>query len=200
MASCSAFLGPDHPLVRVTEALDRVVRQALSVAALLAGSIMALSDGVAWAGPLVVSAALVLSGLMVVVVALELGKRDRALELIIDGRESLPLAAVERQRRRLLAPRTRAALARSFEGMIREASHPPKVPVRGIRPLFDRGVVARVAPELRRVNALLRADHAPARGVALAKLLLTDGASPLYGHQIEPLRDELHRVRHLLDG
>jgi hypothetical protein len=37
------------------------------------------------------------------------------------------------------------------------------------------------------------------RGVALAERLATWGGSELHGHEAEPLREELRRVRYLLE-
>jgi hypothetical protein len=70
---------------------------------------------------------------------------------------------------------------------------------RGTRPLFDMRVIGGVAADLRAVIDLLQRSNPPARGVALLDRLLTDGRSAFYGHQVEPLRDELERIRHALD-
>ena len=65
---------------------------------------------------------------------------DRALDLILQGRETLPVTAIQRQRRRLVDPRTRLGLARAFETVIIQQSHDsarrsePEAPL----PLFDR--------------------------------------------------------------
>jgi hypothetical protein len=55
------------------------------------------------------------------------------------------------------------------------------------------------AEEARDVVALLRAEVVDIRGVALTSRLLTDGyASPLFGEDVERLREELRRIRYLL--
>ena len=196
--SASAVLGSDHPLARATEALDSVVRQSLAVAAVLVGSTIDLMAGRAWAATLAASATVVLVGLTVIAAACRQSQRDRALALILEGRDSVPVAAVQRQRRRLLEPRTRTTLARNLAAIIDQAS-----PCRGllacrICPLFERAVIRAVAEDLRAVIRLLGSEQAPVRGVALVEHLLTDAFSPLYGNQVEPLRDELHRIGHLL--
>jgi hypothetical protein len=91
------ILGPQHALVRAIDASQSAARQWLDVAAVLAGSIIALSEGRNWAAAAAISAGIVLLGLTGLVAALERRKRDRAVDLIVDGRESLPLAAVQRQ-------------------------------------------------------------------------------------------------------
>jgi hypothetical protein len=193
----SSVLGADHPLVRVGAALESVVSQSLAVGAILTGSIIALREGATWAGALVVSAAVVLLAFMFAAAALRQRKRDCALDLIIAGRDELPLAAVQRERRRLLAPRTRTVLTKHIDAILEEASGPH---VLSARVPVDAAVVRAVAPDLRAVIQQLRADHPAARGIALTKRLVTNGDSPLYGHDPRLLREEITRVRHLLSG
>jgi hypothetical protein len=196
--SASAVLGSDHPLARATDALDNIVRQSLAVAAVLVGSIIDLIVGRPWGGTLAASAAIVLLGLAAIATACKKAQRDRALSLIREGRENVPVAAVQRQRRRLGDPRTRTTLARSLTDMIDQASPRRGLLACRICPLFDRAVIRTVADDLRAVIRLLDTDHAPVRGVALVEHLLIDAFSPLYGNQTEPLRQELHRIAHLL--
>ena len=198
--SASAVLGSDHPLARATEALDSVVRQSRAVAAVLVGSSIDLMAGRAWASTLAASATIVLLILTAVGAACKQTQRDRALALILEGHESVPVAAVRRQRRRLLDPRTRTTLARNLAALIEQSSARRGLPACRIAPLFERAVIRAVADDLRAIIRLLGCDHAPVRGVALVEHLLTDAFSPLYGTQVEPLRDELHRIGHLLTG
>jgi hypothetical protein len=198
--SAGAVLGSDHPLARAIEARESVVRQLIAVAAVLAGGMIDLGEGVAWATMLVASAVVVLLGLAVIVAASMQRERDRALNLILEGRETVPVAAVQRQRRRLLDRRTRAILARNLAAMIDQASNRRTGRACRVRPLFDVGVVAAVAPDIRAVIVLLHAEDAPARGVAFVERLLTDVRTPLYGNQVEALREELNRVRLYLIG
>jgi hypothetical protein len=59
-------------------------------------------------------------------------------------------------------------------------------------------VMAAVAPELQQIAGLLHSNHAALRGIALTARVLRDGASPLYGQDVELLRQELLRLRLLL--
>jgi hypothetical protein len=118
------------------------------------------------------------------------------LALIAAGREDLPLAPVERERGRLLDPRTRSCLAASLESLVEEARHASPL---GVRPLFDRLVVAAVADELLEVAELLRVAPSSARGIALVWCLIWDGVeSPLHRGDVAELRGELGRIRYLL--
>jgi hypothetical protein len=177
-----------------------VVGQLRAVAAVLTGSMIALSEGRAWAPAVAISAAIVLFGLIVVAVGFEQRKSDRAVDPILEGHENVLIAAVQRQHRRLLSQRTRTGLAGSFEDMTKLASNRPRLQMRGARPLFSTRVIAAVVADLRAVIQLLGADDAPTRGVAAAERLITRADSPLYGQQAEPLRQELHRLRQLLGG
>ena len=84
--------------------------------------------------------------------------------------------------------------------MIDQASTRPGLSACRITPLFERAVIKAVADDLRAVIRLLGSDHAPVRGVALVEHLLTDACSPLYGNEVNLLREELHRVARLLTG
>jgi hypothetical protein len=126
-------------------------------------------------------------------------KRDICRELIIEGREQLPLPTVERELKRLGAPRLQAELAHAIERLTEQAAHPrtrgtPWPPIRSLN------VVRAVAPELHEIARVLHGGKAALRGVAQVEALLTSGESPLYGVQAELLRDELGRARFFLAG
>jgi hypothetical protein len=200
MRSPRFLLGSEHPLVRALDAVQIVARQSRVVGAIVASSSVALVAGARLGGPIAIGGAAVLVGLAAVAAALRRRVRDEATKLILAGRDGLPVAAVQAQRRRLLAPRTRRALSRSLESMARRASNPSSVAPIGARPLFDVTVIATVSKELRAVASLLRARRVPANGVALAERLLTDGMSPLYGREVAPLRDDLGRLKSILSA
>src|SRR4051812_9560059 len=192
------LLGPDHPFARANDALAAVRRQVAAVALLLVGSLAALALGFGQAVTLVIGASIVLLGLGLVAGEQWDRRRHAARQLVLDGRESLPLAPIQRERRRLLEARTRHYVARSFERVLQHVTRrPAPVPV-SVRPLFDVRTVAAVVDDLCEIVKLLNAGVGPARGVALAERLLIEGVSPLYGYDAIALRDELRRVRYLL--
>ncbi len=81
--------------------------------------------------------------------------------------------------RRLVTPRTRHALAASWEHLLSTA-HDPTGSLSNRAPI-RRDRLQRAEPEIRELIAALRATGPiPARGVAIAKRLLTDGSGPVY--------------------
>lgn len=167
--------------------------QALAVTAVLAGSLIALADGTAWSVWIAVGAVVVLAGLALGAAMAEQQKRAAALALIAAGHDTLPVEAVQRQHRKLVAEHSRGALAGTVADLLEEASH-SRPPVRGVRPLYDPRVVRAVSTELQHLIDQLEANRTPAAALALTQLLITDGTSALYGHDPEPLRDELRRI------
>jgi hypothetical protein len=148
----------------------------------------------------ILAAAVVLVGTGALAALRVQARRDRVLDLVLAGRESLSLTVVERQRRRLASSRTRRSLARTLEAMIEETLHRPWPVPLSSRPLLHPPLIAAAQDELRAVAKLLRSGGASVRGVALCERLVTGGDSPLYGREPEPLRSELCRARVLLDG
>jgi hypothetical protein len=192
------LLGAEHPFTRANEALAVFRRQIGAVGLVLVAGVGGLILGVGQALPVVIGCAIVL--LVLAVLAGEQWDRRRfaARQLVLDGRESLPLGPVQRERRRLLEARTRHYVARSFERVLQHVTRRPAPVPASVRPLFDVGTVASVTEDLREIVKLLHKGVAHARGVALAERLLTEGVSPLYGYDAIALRDELRRVRYLL--
>jgi hypothetical protein len=82
--------------------------------------------------------------------------------------------------------------------MIDEASNVRRLQACRISPVFDRAVIRAVAHDLGAVIRLLGCDQAPVCGVVLVEHLLTDAFSPLYGNEADPMRQDLHRIGHLL--
>ena len=190
----------DHPLLRATEAVHYTGRQWVHVAAVLTGSVIARIEGREWAGPLAGSAASVLLILTVLLAAHKQRERDCAIELILEGREGIPIAAVQRQRRRLLAEQTRNGLAGNLEDLIRQSASRSRLQIR-VTPLpFEPTVLRMAAGELREVSGLLRTEGVSAGGVARAERLVERAVSPLYGQDTDALREELYRVRDLLEN
>jgi len=84
-----------------------------------------------------------------------------------------------RRARMLVAPRARRSLACNWEHLLTAAAQPARglsgrVPIRRAR-------VLHAEPEIRvLIDALNASGPVPARGVALARHLLTDGVGPVY--------------------
>ena len=89
-------------------------------------------------------------------------------------------------------------MAGNLEEMVCHVSNPRGLQVRVTLPLFEPMVVAMVTDELHEVIGLLRAEGVSARGVARTERLATHAVSPLYGHDVSALREELCGVRDLL--
>jgi hypothetical protein len=196
-APAARLLGVEHPFVRALELRRVLARQSLTAASASALGAAGLAFGAGWALPLLVVAGavqLVLAAGLALVVALA---RERARDLFAEGWEHLPLPPLARQRRRLLDRRYREGLARAFESVVAKAERWPRI-LRTARPLFNVRLVREVAPELLEIAELLRVVASSARAVALSERLLTSGASPLYGVEIDDLRSELSRIREAL--
>ena len=192
----ASVLGPSHPLVETIETLAEARRQVLAVGVILLITLPLARAGVPWAQTAALSAGAMICVLAAAALNLRCRRRRLALALIVEGREELPVGAVQEERRRLLDARGRRMLAASFDGLADSAATPATWPATSV---FQRETVATVADELRDVGSLLRSEPTAARGVALARTLLTNGAlSPLHRGEIGTLRRELRRIRFLL--
>ena len=147
----------------------------------------------------VASAGFVLLIVTAVVAVLFQRVHNQALDLIAEGRETIPIAALQRQRGRQLTRRRRKALARTLDTMIQQATTAPRFKPRSARPLFDPAVIIGVSDDLRALIKLLQTHPVRARGVVLTERLITDGGSPLYAHNKKQLHEELQRIRRLFD-
>ena len=195
----SDVLGLDHPLTRACAALDTTIQQLLIVAAIFAASIAAALDRSTIAPSVAVAAALVLAGFGVAALSRAQTRRDRVLDLIVEGRENLPVTLVQRERRRLASPKLRRGLAGTLESMVEETLRPCTLAFRSARPVLSRSAVVEAQADVREVVGLLRGLGATVRGVAFTERLVTRGDSVLYGHDIAALRDGLRRARVLLE-
>ncbi len=196
----SDVLGLDHPLTRASRALDATVRQLLVVVAMLAGGVAADLEHASWGRDVAIAAGLVLVAFAFAAFVRAQTRRDRALDVILEGRESLPVAVVQRQRRRLARPRTRHSLARTLKSMIDETLHNRSLALHSSRPLLHPSLIAAAQDDMRATASALRGEHSTVRGVALVERLITRGESPLYGRDAVALRGELARARALLAG
>lgn len=176
-AEAASLLGPDHDLVRVLARRRALIVQILITSLPLAFAIAGLVRGTASAPVVLGAAAVVQLGLLVALPYFRTRTREIAEDLIAAGHDSsLRLRIVEAHRRRLTSSKERERIARSLEHLLRDARRwyslaPVQRPL-GVVPLRS------TEPEARDIVALLRADGAQARGVALTARLLEDGASP----------------------
>jgi hypothetical protein len=199
ISRAETLLGRDDPLV---EALDRqavAVMQLMMVIAILVGSLAAAVTGAQAAIPLALASAVVSIGLGFRAAMRASEGRQRACDLLMSGRSDVALAVLHRERRRLVDPRRRETLARSYESLGDEPDASGRVPSRACV-IVTPSVMAKVRPELELIAALLRHDTVSVRGVAAAERLITTGSSSLFGRDHEILRQDLCRIAHLLRG
>jgi hypothetical protein len=186
------LLGPDHPLVRAEVRMEGLCRQVTAVGVLLAALGVAAIAGAAVL-PAVIAAGVVEATLLA---RLALGAGDRrgsVRDLIADGRADLPVAAVQRERARLVDAHHVAGLRGSLDDLRREAAAPYRGRPRS-RPLHIPSTIRRVDRELVSVIALLREPCPDLAVVARVERLLSSQSSPLYGDDTTLLRDELLRI------
>ena len=191
-----ALLGAGHPLVSVLRASRTAVEQVFAVTASGAVGVILFCETAPFGLPLAIASGLVQVGLVCWLALLACRRRDVCRQLIIAGRERLPLVDVERERRRLSDTRLQTRLARTLEDIADAGAGRHFEP--RITPLLHLHVLRPVAPQLRHLAQLLRGDGASDRGVALVEWLVTSGQSPLYGTQLQPLSEELGRACSLL--
>ena len=191
-------LGAEHPLSRTESALQAVTRHMLTVGALLLVGAAASAAGATWGAPLTAAAGAVLLTLAAATGLLVANRGERARALIEHGDENLPIAAVRRERDRLLDDERRAELARLLDRIADRRVEPS--PPGPVRPLYDPRTIACTSADLRGIAELLRNRPQSARGVAAAHRLVSAGESPLYGGDARALRAELQRIRFLLHG
>ena len=186
----------ERRLTETIEALAETRREELVIGAILLVSLAPAWADVMWAQTVALAAAALICVLGAAEVILRCRKRREAFELILEGGEEIPVAAIEDARRRLLDSRRRRELAASFESLADDAESPASWPAASV---FRRQVIASVTREMHDVGSLLRAGPSQARGVALARTLLTDVTrSPLHRGDVGALRHELGRIRFLL--
>jgi hypothetical protein len=194
-ASAAALvLARNHPLLRVVRRQLVVRRHAAAVGSLLAGSALVSSTGAPLARSLALAAGIVFAVLMALALALRHATRQEAARLIAAGNEHLPLAVVQRERRRLLKASTRERLASRFEYYVSSAAKPSRLPLPASRPFVDLLEARAVSGELLQIAALVRREEDRACGVARAEQLLSQGFLITYGGNVAVLRDELHAV------
>ena len=123
-AAAQQLLGAEHPLARAEHRVRWLGHQAATLAALLPVGALALLAGAPGLRAGLLAGGLVEAWLLVALSAAAGVVRDRALDLIVEGRSSLPLASVRRRRARLMRPRHVRLLAEAIEALRREARCP----------------------------------------------------------------------------
>jgi hypothetical protein len=197
--AADAVLGEEHPLARSLSRHRTISRQAAVAATPLPGALAATLIGI--------DVALVVLGVTAVVVLVYIGTwvgtrralLDRTQELIAldDGPRTLPVIA--RERRRLVSRGERERLARCLEHALADAWNWERTPPRS-RPLEGTQFLRDSAAEVTAIVKKLRAKRVRPQGVALISRLLGDGGrSPLYAGDPDRLREELGRIRYLLE-
>lgn len=193
--NAAAVLGAGHPLVDVVAKLRTCTEQLLAIAIvhLLAVSLWAWRAGPAVALVAGAIASELAFGLRIFL--LRQSRRDLCLDLIVAGREALPVPAIAAERRRLSTPGYASQLARC----LRQLVSPPSAGaiLLTARPPISARMVDELAPELRELDRRLRDEQVSCRAIALVEQLISSPFSPLYGTDSDALRRELGRVRFL---
>jgi hypothetical protein len=195
----AALLGREHPFVRATDRLASVAYACVAVSAALLSATAALVAGSSSALAIVVAAALA-DVLLVCWAGMLIGtRRAHALDLICRGHDDLPIPVVKRLAAHLSSPRYRERLVRSLEQLV-----DPEVRLFDVATLpwrfLPADLVEPVRRELDQIARLLRNPDASVQGVALLRALLVDGTSSLHGDDVRVLREDLARIRFLLEA
>lgn len=195
----TSILGRSHPLTRAVSLQRTLVTQVLVTGAALALGLAAWLTVVPAASIEVAAAVPVELGLVVAWLWVRGRVRERSESLIASGDDIHEIPVIGRERGRLGSRRVRESLARSLEHLLRDAQRwhqllPSARPLPGVECLRD------TAPEVADVVARLRSENPRVQGVALTSRLLIDGrSSPLYSGNARLLREELCRIRYLLE-
>jgi len=197
--AAESVLGREHRLTRAVSYQHTLALQSTvaGLAALSGGAGLLLDFGVATL--LVVVGTVVAMSFVVAWAVTRRVTRERAQDLIAVGDDSVVVSVLARERRRLTSRKERERLASSLEALYRDALQwyeilPRFRPPQGVLQLRHTG------PEVEGLTQALRRDRVRVQGVALTARFLSDGyASPLYGNELEPLREELNRIRYLLE-
>jgi hypothetical protein len=186
-------LGREHPLARAEERVRWLRRQAAAVAAVLLASAPAVLVDVPHASAVAVASAAVEGILLLAATGASASVRHHARALVTGGSGTVPLAAVQRERSRLLAPRRRHALADAIDDLRDEASRPYACrPLR--QPLYVPAFIRQLDDELAEIAETLRRRDPDITAVARIERLLGACDSPLYGRDLDELRHALRRI------
>jgi hypothetical protein len=190
------LLGSEHLLAR---ALDRrsALRLELVVAGvLLTAAVVAVDEGARGAAAVALGAVVAVAVAGVRMLLTLTGIRSLVLELLVEGRESLPLREAQAERCRLLDVRRRE---REAEWLVRVADgRDLGLCAAGGGPALISARVAKGArDELLAVAAVLRDETSAVQGLACAEQIAHEPWSPLYGQDTRALREACSRARFL---
>ncbi len=195
--AAQAVLGAEHPLARALEREDVVRRDLLVAGALTVAGIGGVLLGVGAAVWLLGPAGLTAMALTGSAAVVRQQRRERVLDLILEGRERLPVSAVADERRRLADPAHRRMLANTL-ALIRKGADGHPQWLRSSTLPYSPSALRAATSQLIEIEQLLRGEAAAVRGVALVQRLLVDGGSALHRDDSQRLCEELRRVSVLL--
>lgn len=197
--AAESVLGRGHRLTKAVSNQHTLAIQSIVAALAIAVGSSGVLLGVPRATLVLVAAAVVGVAFALMWTIARTIARERAQALIAAGDDSNVVSVLARERRRLTSRKERERLARSLEELYRDALRwyeilPQFRPPHGVVQLRHTGL------ELEGLTQALRRDRVRVQGVALTARLLSDGyESPLYGNEVEPLREELNRICYLLE-
>jgi hypothetical protein len=184
----------DPPLATAETRVQRRRCQVAAVGAVLAGAGAGALAGATHLLPVAVAAAVVLLALVLLLASARAARRDRAVEVIAGGRDSLPVDIVQRERARLNDPRRVNDLVRSLDSMRREATSASRY-ASVAPPLYVPSTIRAAATDIDRTVAALDENRPGPVAAARVERLLVAPGSPLYGADVRALQEALHRIR-----
>ena len=198
--AAESVLGRGHRLTRAISNQHTLALQSVVAALAIVIGALGLAAHVRHATLIVGIAVFVSVGFVLMWVVARMIARERAQDLIAAGADGVVLSVVARERRRLASPKERERLARSLEALHRDALRWHEV-LPQYRPPYGVVQLRHASTELQGLTRALRREHVRVQGVALTARFLSDGyESPLYGNELRPLREELNRIRYVLES
>lgn len=195
-ASACECLGPEAPLARVLARVTAAIDQLAAAMVVICVAAVWLAVGGPRGAEVIGAAVATTFGLGCRAGALISERNELMLDLIARGEEHPSLLVFARMRQRLLDPGSRRRLVvtiRSICATSARALGAGGVPV-------NARVIHAVERELEEVLGALAAERVGAAGAARALRLVTGPGSPLYGDDVLALREELNRIRYLLQA
>ena len=200
LGAASAVLGAEHPVSRALRRQRTIERQLAVTLVVLPLAVVALGAHVQDAPLAVGATAPVMLAFLVAALVARQAVRDRTGDLIAAGESDFVLGFVVREQRRLASPAERRRVARALDGLLADARRWNRTPP-PFRPLPGVECLRLVEGEAEAVIASLRGARPSVRGVALVARLMRDGLeSPLYSGDPRALREELARIRFILES